>query len=60
MAPLPFWWVQPFVVGCGILGSLVAAYFTIRTNRRMARIKATLDLIEASESRDHYLSLYRN
>jgi hypothetical protein len=60
VAPAPFWWVPPLVVGLGIVGSLTAAYFTIRTNRRTARIKATIDLIEASESRDHYLALYRN
>ena len=59
VAPPPFWWVQPLIVTLGILGSLGVAYVTIRTNRRIARIKATLDLIEASESREHYLSLFR-
>jgi len=59
VAPPPYWWVQPLVVASGIIGSLVVACLTIRTNRRIARIKATLDTIEASESRDHYLSLYR-
>lgn len=59
MAPSAFWWVQPLVVILGIVGSLVVARITIGTNRRIARIKATLDMIEATESRDHYLSLYR-
>ncbi len=41
------------------MGSLIAAFTTIQTNRRIARVKATLDMIEATESRDHYLALYR-
>ena len=32
---------------------------TILTSRRIARIKATLDLIETSESQEHYISLYK-
>jgi hypothetical protein len=59
VAPVAFWWVSPLVVGIGVIASLMVAYLTIRTNRRIARIKATLDLIEATESREHYLALYR-
>lgn len=56
----PFWWVQPLVVALGVIISLIVALVTIRINRRIARIKATLDLIESSESKEHYLNLYRN
>jgi hypothetical protein len=59
MAPV-FWWVQPLVVAAGVIISLIVALVTIRINRRIARIKATLDLIESSETKEHYLSLYRN
>jgi Domain of unknown function (DUF4760) len=59
MAP-PYWWVQPSVVAVGLLVSLFAALYTVYINRRTARIKATLDLIEASESKDRYLDLYKN
>jgi hypothetical protein len=52
VAPPSFWWVSPLVVGIGVLGSLAVAYVTINTNRQIARIKATLDLIEATESRE--------
>jgi uncharacterized protein DUF4760 len=60
MTAAPFWWVQPLVVAAGVAISLVVALLTIRTNRRIARIKATLDLIESSETKEHYLELYRN
>ena len=56
----PFWWVQPLVVTLGVIISLIVALVTIRINRRIARIKATLDLIGSSETKEHYLSLYRN
>jgi hypothetical protein len=46
LSPSVFW-ARPFF-----------AYLTIRTNRRIARIKATLDLIEATESKAYYQALY--
>lgn len=49
MAPV-FSWVQPLVVAVGVIISLIVALITIRINRRIARIKATLDLIESSET----------
>jgi hypothetical protein len=44
------------------LAALLAAYIAwsaIWWNRRMARLKATLDLIEASESKEYYQARYR-
>jgi len=58
VAPLPFWWVQPAVVSAGIIVTLCVAAATILTNRRIARIKATLDMIEATESKEYYQKLY--
>lgn len=59
MAPPAFWWVSPLVIGVGVLGSLAVAYVTIKTNRQIARTKATLDLIEAAESQEYYVTLHR-
>ena len=42
------------MVGCGIL----VACATIFWNRRIARLKATLDLIEGSESKEFYQERY--
>ncbi|MGK7870464.1 DUF4760 domain-containing protein [Falsiroseomonas sp. E2-1-a20] len=55
MAPLAFWWVQPAVVAVGIFVAGVAIYW----NRRVARLKATLDLIEGTESKEYYQKRYR-
>jgi len=54
MAPRDYWWVQPTVVSVGIVVALAAIYWS----RRVARLKATIDLIEASESRDYYQERY--
>jgi hypothetical protein len=54
------WWVQPLVMSLGIAISLSATRATIQNNRRIARVKATLDLIEATESREDYQTLYKN
>jgi hypothetical protein len=59
VAPAAFWWVSPLVVAIGICATLTTALITIRTNRGIARVKTTLDMIEASESREHYQALYR-
>jgi len=58
MAPPDYWWVEPLIVGIGIAVSFGAAFYAVFTDRKTTRIKATLDLIEASESREHYLDLY--
>jgi hypothetical protein len=39
---------------------LVVARTTIETNRRIARVKATLDLIETAESSEYYQGLYQS
>ena len=40
----------------GLVGAAVATG-SVRANRSLARLKATLDLIERTESNDHYLKL---
>ncbi len=40
----------------GLIGAGVATS-SVRANRSLARLKATLDLIERTESNDHYLKL---
>lgn len=59
MTAYSFWWVQPTIVSIGIAISLVMARLTIETNRRIARVKATLDLIETTESSEYYQRLYQ-
>jgi hypothetical protein len=59
MAASDYWWVQPAIVSVGIAISLVMARATISTNRRIARVKATLDLIETAESSEYYQGLYQ-
>jgi hypothetical protein len=55
-----YWWVQPTIVSVGIIVSLFMARSTIETNRRIARVKATLDLIETAESSEYYQGLYQS
>lgn len=55
MAPPQFWWLQPLIVTIGV----VVAVAAIVWNRRVARFKATLDLIEGSESKEFYQVRYR-
>jgi hypothetical protein len=59
-APFPFWWVAPAVVAGSAAVSLFAALFAIFTNRKIARAKATLDFIEATETKDFYVALYKH
>jgi hypothetical protein len=59
MAASDFWWLQPSIVAIGIGISLTMARATIATNRRIARVKATLDLIETAESSEYYQGLYQ-
>lgn len=59
MAAFSFWWVSPLVVLLGIAVSLAMAHRTIETNRRIARMKSTLDLIETAESSEYYQGLYQ-
>jgi hypothetical protein len=60
VAPPPFWWVQPAVVATGTILSLLVACAAILTNRKIARAKATLDLIDATETREFYVALYEH
>jgi hypothetical protein len=49
------WLLQPAATACGIL----VAVFAIRWNRHVVRLKATLDLIEGSESKEYDQARYR-
>ncbi len=49
------WFLQPLVTAFG----LVVAISAIWWSRRVARLKATLDLIEGSESKEYYQTRYR-
>jgi hypothetical protein len=55
MASPDFWWVQPIVTGAAIVVAVAAIWW----NRRVTRLKATLDLIEAAESKEYYQERYR-
>jgi len=57
---LPFWWVEPAIVAAGIVVSIIVAVITIRDNRRLVRLRATIDLISASESETYYRGLYQD
>jgi hypothetical protein len=49
-AAAPYWWVSPLVVFLGVIVAVIAIF----TNRRVARMRATLDLIERTESSEYY------
>jgi hypothetical protein len=53
VAAAPYWWVPPLAVFLGVVVAIVA----IHANRRVARMRATLDLIERTESSEYYLSI---
>jgi hypothetical protein len=52
------WWVQPLVTGAAALGGGIIAGITILTHRQIARVRATLDLIERTESQPYYQELW--
>lgn len=62
MAAPPFWWVQPLVTAVVTAAAAGAAglyaRFTIKANRHIARVRATLDLIERTESQPYYQQLW--
>ena len=51
-----YWWAVPSV---GFVGAIVAVY-SILANRRIARTRATLDLIERTESSEYYLRIRKS
>ena len=53
-----FWWVGPLVIGCAATIAAIISVKSIQANKEVARKRATLDLIERSESTEHYQSLY--
>lgn len=58
MAP-NYWWVQPLVTLFVGFVAMAMAGLTIRWNRHMARLKATLDFIEGTESKQFYQERYK-
>lgn len=54
--PAQYWYVVPFV---GLVGAGVAVY-SVAANRAVARMRATLDLIERSESSDYYSDIRKS
>jgi hypothetical protein len=60
VAASAFWWVQPLVTAVAAILGGIFAWAAIRANRGIARTRATLDLIERTESQAHYQSLWLN
>lgn len=54
VAASPYWWITPLVVFLSAIVAGCLSYQSIRTNRDIARRRATLDLIEKSESTPYY------
>ena len=49
-----FWWVTPLVYGTAAVIAAVIAISAIVANRKMVRLRASLDLIERTESQQFY------
>lgn len=60
MAPNGFWWVSPLVIAVSAVVAAFISVSSIRANKEIARKRATLDLIERSESTEYYQDLYRS
>jgi hypothetical protein len=56
VAPL-FWWVSPLVTGSAAAIATIVAGRAIYVNRQIARLRATLDHIERTESQTYYKGL---
>ncbi|WP_299628010.1 DUF4760 domain-containing protein [uncultured Tateyamaria sp.] len=54
-----FWWVSPLVIALSACAAAIISITSIRSNKEIARKRATLDLIERSETTEHYQSLYK-
>lgn len=52
--PLAYWWAAPSATLFATLGAGIFAFLQIRTNRQMTRLRASLDLIERTESQQFY------
>ena len=53
-----FWWVSPLVIGTAATVAATISVISILSNKKVARQRATLDLIERSESTEYYQALY--
>nr|WP_255670755.1 DUF4760 domain-containing protein [Cognatishimia sp. F0-27] len=58
-APNTYWWVAPAVIACSAVMAALISLRAIAANKEIARKRATLDLIERSESTEYYQSLHR-
>ncbi len=54
-----FWWVAPLILGLSALTAAVISIVSIKANKKIARQRATLDLIERSESTEYYQATYQ-
>jgi hypothetical protein len=53
-----FWWVTPLIVFLSALSAGVISITSILSSKSVAKKRATLDMIERSESTEYYQSLY--
>lgn len=54
-----FWWLTPLILSASAATAAYLSIQSIRTNRDIARKKATLDLIVQAESTEYYQIRYR-
>ena len=54
-----FWWLTPLILTASALTAAALSIHSIRTNREIARKKASLDLIVQAEATEYYQSLRR-
>lgn len=53
-----YWWAVPLFIFLGTTAASILSKLAINTQRSIARTRATLDLIERSESQPYYRELY--
>ena len=53
------WWVSPLVIAVSAFVAAIISIRSIRSNKQISKQRATLDLIERSESTQYYQNLYR-
>lgn len=59
VASSSLWWVAPLVIGVSGLAAACISVIAIKSNREIARKRATLDFIERSESTDYYQAAHK-
>lgn len=53
-----YWWVTPCIIALSAIVAGVFSWLSIKSSRDVARKRATLDLIERSESTQYYQEVY--